>query len=216
MKLLVLGASGGIGRWVVQLAASKSHAVRALVRPGTVYDAPDGVEIRRGEALDWEVLAGAARGVDAVACCLGQRRAGQSPWSSPLSPPDLMARVTPLLLYAMRETGVRRLIAVSAAGVADSERQLSAPVRWMVRQGQIGVAYRDLAQMEQALAAADLDWLAVRPVTLVNGDPTGRAREVSRYGLLSSVRRSDVAAWMLSALESDLPLRSRTVLLGRR
>jgi hypothetical protein len=54
----------------------------------------------------------------------------------------------------------------------------------------------------------------VRPVTLVHGAPTGRARPVTRYGFTSSVRRSDVAARMLQALERREPFSERTVLLG--
>jgi uncharacterized protein YbjT (DUF2867 family) len=215
MNLLVLGASGGIGRWVVQLAAAKDHRVRALVRPATAYEAPAGVEVLRGEALDPGVLQNAVAGMDAVVSCLGQRRASQNPWSPLLSPRDLMTRLTPSLITAMRRAGVRRLVAVSAGGVAESIEQLTSPTRWLVRQGQIAVAYCDLATMEQTLAASDLDWLAVRPVTLVNGPPNGGAREVDRYRFTSTVRRSEVAAWMLGAVESESPFRQRTVLLGQ-
>jgi uncharacterized protein YbjT (DUF2867 family) len=214
MNVLVLGASGGVGRWVALLAVANGHRVRALVRPATPYDAPSGVEVLRGEALDPEVLDEAAAGMDAVVCALGQRRAGRSPWSAPLSPPALMARVTPMLTAAMRRAGTERLVTVSAGGVAESAAQLSAPVRWLVRQGQIGVAYRDLEAMERTLAGSGLDWLAVRPVTLVDGAPTGRAREVERYGLASTVRRSDVAVWMVEVLETEVPFRRRAVLLG--
>jgi uncharacterized protein YbjT (DUF2867 family) len=214
MKILVLGASGGIGRWVVRLAAERGHEVRALVRPTARFDVPDGVEVMQGEALEEEVLAGAVAGTDAVVSCLGQRRAGGSPWSAPLAPPDLMERVAPALVAAMRRAGTRRLVAVSACGVAESFAQLTGPVRWLVRQGQIGVAYRDLAAMEKALAGSGLDWLAVRPVTLMGGDPSGKAREVERYGFLSTVRRSDVAAWMLRQLETPTPFPQHSVLLG--
>jgi uncharacterized protein YbjT (DUF2867 family) len=214
MKLLILGASGGVGRWATRLAAEKGHRVRVLVRPAAAFDAPPGVEVLRGEALDPGALEHALEGVDAVLCCLGQRRAGRSPWSRPLSPPDLMERVARLLIPAMDTARVRRLVVVSAAGVAESEAQLTGPTRWLVRQGQIGVAYRDLAAMERALADSGLDWLASRPVTLIDGAPTGRAREVERYRFTSTVRRSDVAAWILDAVESGEPLGGRRVLLG--
>ena len=92
--------------------------------------------------------------------------------------------------------------------------QLSGFVRWLVTRGNIAVAYEDLARMESLLRASTLDWLAVRPVTLVHGPPTGRARPVARYTMMSRVRRSDVAAWVLSALEQREPFIDRTVLLG--
>jgi len=87
-------------------------------------------------------------------------------------------------------------------------------IRWIAGAGNVGVAYRDLAEMERQLSASRLDWLAVRPVTLMNGPPTGFASKVDRYGLFSIVRRSDVAAWMLAALSRPTPFIEQTVLLG--
>ena len=43
---------------------------------------------------------------------------------------------------------MNRVVAISAGGVAESIAQLSMPVRWVVGVGSMGVAYRDLAEME--------------------------------------------------------------------
>lgn len=215
MKMLVLGASGGCGRWLVELAQARGHKVTALVRPSTAYEAPPGVEVRRGEILDRETLDEAVTGADVVFSCLGLRRAGKSPWAALLSPPDLMAQVTPALIDSMNRHSVRRIVAISAAGVGDSEAQCTGLVKRMIHAGHVGTAYRDLTVMERLFEESDLDWLMVRPVTLVHGKPTERARPVDRFRLLSTVRRSDVAAWMLAAAENDFPLGRRCVLLGR-
>jgi uncharacterized protein YbjT (DUF2867 family) len=216
MKLLVLGASGATGRWLVRVAAQAGHQVTALIRPTASFDVPTGVRGVRGEVIDAAVLASAVAGQDAVASCLGLRRAGRSPWAPLRSPPDLMARVASTLVPAMRSGGVNRVVAMSAGGVAESITQLSTPVRWLVGVGNVGVAYRDLAEMELQLSASRLDWLAVRPVTLMDGPPTGRAGRVDRYGLFSIVRRSDVATWMLGALSRPTPFIEQTILLGTR
>jgi len=214
MKLLILGASGATGRWLVTLAAQAGHDVTALVRPSTPFDAPAGVRVIRGDVLDPANIATAVENQDAVASCLGIRRASKFPWAPILSPPDFTARVASALIPAMSHAGVRRVVAISAGGVAESIAQLTTPVRWMVGAGTIGVAYRDLAEMERRLSASQLDWLAVRPVTLMNGPPTGRVGKVEKYGLFSIVRRADVAAWMLGALARPTPYLEQTVLLG--
>ena len=216
MKLLVLGASGATGNWLARVATQAGHEVTALIRPAASFDAPAGVRVVRGEVLDPAVVTSVVTGQDAVASCLGQRRAGRSPLAPLRSPPDLMARVASNLVAAMRSAGVNRVVAISAGGVAESITQLSAPVRWVVGVGNVGVAYRDLAEMERQLSASRLDWLAVRPVTLMNGPPTGRAGRVERYGLFSIVRRADVATWMLGALARPTPFIDQTVLLGTR
>ena len=214
MKLLILGASGATGRWLVRLAAQAGHDVTALVRPSTPFDAPAGVRVIRGEVLDPAIIATAVENKDAVASCLGIRRASKFPWAPILSPPDFTARVASALIPAMSHAGERRVVVISAGGVAESITQLTTPVRWMVGAGTIGVAYRDLADTERLLSASRLDWLAVRPVTLVDGPPTGRVGKVEKYGLFSIVRRADVATWMLGALARPTPYVEQTVLLG--
>jgi uncharacterized protein YbjT (DUF2867 family) len=214
MRLLVLGASGATGRWLVRLAAQAGHDVTAVVRPATPFEAPNSVRVVRGDVLDPGTIAAAVEGQDAVASCLGIRRGGRSPWAPLRSPADFTTRVTSILIPAMASAGVRRVVAVSAGGVAESITQLSAPVRWLVGTGNVGVAYRDLAEMERQLSASRLDWLAVRPVTLMDGSPTGRVGKIARYGLFSIVRRADVAAWMLGALARRTPFVEQTILLG--
>ena len=214
MKLLILGASGGVGNWLTRLAAQAGHDVTAMVRPGSPFDPPAGVRVIRGEVLDPHALVAALEGQSAVASCLGLRRTSKLPWAPLLSPPDLTASVAQMLASAMPQAGVRRLVAISAGGVAESITKLTTPVRWMVSAGNVGTAYRDLAEMERIVASGRLDWLAVRPVTLVDGPPTGRVGKVERYGLFSIIRRADVAAWMLGALARPTPFIEQTIMLG--
>jgi uncharacterized protein YbjT (DUF2867 family) len=127
---------------------------------------------------------------------------------------DLTERVTRHVVAAMQSANVSRIIAISAGGVGDSFKQLSWLVQRTIIVGNVAVAYRDLDNMEHVLEQSGLDWLAPRPVTLVNGDPTSRAHPVEKFGLFSIIRRSDVAAWMLGELESPAPFKRRRVLLG--
>jgi hypothetical protein len=114
----------------------------------------------------------------------------------------------------MESRNVRRVVLISAGGVGDSFERLSWPVRQLVSAGNIAVAYRDLAGMEARFAASSLDWLAVRPVTLTWGAPRERARPVDRYELLSTVRRSDVAGWVVAAAAGHDVFTAHDVLLG--
>ena len=212
MRLLVLGASGACGRHVVRIAVERGHDVTAVMRPGSGYRPLESVESVIGQVTDRAFLHSVVVGHDTILSCLGLRRASILPWSRLLSPPDLVQRVTALLLDAVPPSA--RVIWISAGGVGDSRRLATLPIRLMIRSGHVGTAYDDLEVAESRVRSAGRTWLAVRPVTLVNGRPTGRASAVSRYSLSSVVRRGDVAQWMVDVADGAVRWDEDTVLLG--
>ncbi|MBS2023404.1 MAG: NAD(P)H-binding protein [Deltaproteobacteria bacterium] len=209
LRLFIVGASGGCGRALVAQAARAGHTVTALVRPGTAFDAPQGVTVVRGEVLSGEGL-DAMAGYDVVLSGLGIRRKNpRNPWSPPVSPTDFAAASARRIVAAIKQHGLTRVIAISAAGVAESEPRMHFIIRTLFAHSQVGVAYRDLAQMEQVYRESGLDWLCVRPVTLTDAPLSGRVREVSRFGLRAGMPRADVAAWMLARAEAGGPVTER-------
>jgi putative NADH-flavin reductase len=200
VKLAILGASGGVGRHLVQQALKRGHDVVALVRPSTPYEGPDGARVVRGEVLEEGVLPPLFEGRDAVLSSLGIRRKTANPWSRLVSPPDFVPTSAQRIVDAMRAVGVPRVVAVSSAGVAESAAHMNAPMRLLVATSNIGVAYRDLARMEQIYADSGVDWCCVRPVTLTDGAPTGEIRTVDHFGATMTISRADVAWAMLDRL----------------
>lgn len=217
MRLLILGASGGCGRWATRLAASGGHDVTAIVRPSTTYDAPAGVRVVRASAIDPNDIAFASEAQDAVISCIGpQRTSPANPWA-PLRPPAHVAELTArAIVTGLQASSVRRVVAISAAGVGDSFPHMNAIMRWLVRRSTVGTMYADLDAMEQVFGQSSLDWCAVRPVTLVNAAPSTRAREVQRFGTTSTIGRADVAAWLLRIATDAAPIAHRTPMIGWR
>lgn len=214
MRLLILGASGATGTWLTKLAVERGHAVTAAVRSSLAFGAPEGVAVKEGNVADAAFLDRILPGHDAVLSAVGLRRAALNPWARLLSPPDFTTRVARVLAPAMLRHGVQRLLVVSAGGVAESFLDATWAVKLMVRSGNVGVAYRDLASMEGVLSGSTLDWCAVRPVTLQHGPPRRPAREVRRFSISSMVRRSEVADWMLREIEKPGPFTKRQVMIG--
>lgn len=67
--------------------------------------------------------------------------------------------------------------------------------------------------MESVFETSDIDWMSVRPVTLLNGEPTGRIKQTNHYGLLDMIKRADVATWMLDNVEQTEPFSNRTTII---
>ena len=79
MAILVVGATGSIGRLVVDEAIRRGHAVRALVRdPGRAGQLARGAQIVTGDVTRPDTLSAAAEGVDAVVFTLGSDGAGKA------------------------------------------------------------------------------------------------------------------------------------------
>jgi uncharacterized protein YbjT (DUF2867 family) len=215
VRLLVIGASGQCGRWVARLAAARRHTVTALVRPTTRYEPPAAVVVERGDVLDAVALVGLMRGHDAVLSCIGpQRYHPANPWSAIRPPPRIGERSATSIVSAMRSAGVGRVVAISAAGVGDSASRLPLMMHLLVATSSVGAMYDDLEQMEGVYRRSGLEWTAVRPVTLVDGDPTSRTRILDRYRMTSTIARADVARWMLDLVDGRAPDGGRTPMIG--
>lgn len=202
MKIVVLGASNGVGRYAVDAAVSRGHEVTILVRMTTSYDYPASVRILEGTAAEPDDLDRALAGQDAVLSCVGIRfqRPG-NPWSGLVSPENLTEWVAQLLVSRMRKAGIRKLIALSAAGVGDSARGMHWLIRLLVRFSGLGLVYRDFANMEAVLRASDLEWMVVRPTRLQEHRANGRLKEVTRFGLFDKVSCRDVALFLVKSVE---------------
>ena len=81
MKLVVIGANGPTGQWLVRLAVERGHQVTAVMRKGASTSVPQGVDVIRGNPLDAAFVDMAVTGKDAVVTALGLRlRRGSNPF----------------------------------------------------------------------------------------------------------------------------------------
>ncbi|CAA9341747.1 MAG: hypothetical protein AVDCRST_MAG48-3684 [uncultured Friedmanniella sp.] len=196
MRIVVLGAAGGVGRRVVSLAAAAGHEVVAAAR--TPPQAAPSVRPVVVDVRDPEAVRGAVSGADAVLWCVGVTGGSGG---------DVGRTGLAHVVAAAAETGVGRVVTVSGAGVTlpddrkgPGARLVSALTRRFAR---------DLVEDKQGehdvLAASGLRWTEVRPPRLVDGDPTSRWRLVEEApGLTAApVSRGDVAAAMLDLAGSD-------------
>jgi len=210
MKVLLLGGSGGVGKHLVRLACDEGHIVTALTRR------PDGIDSRARILIDDVLRPGCFEehvcGHEIVLSALGIKRTNPAnPWSPLASPPDFSSRTATMLVNAMRQHSLPRVIAVSAAGVADSAARMNLLMRFFVAKSNIGIGYRDLAAMERVFANSGLDWCCPRPTRLTSGPLTRRVKITEGFPLIARISRADVAWWLLH--HATQPIRERTPII---
>lgn len=193
MKLIVVGAAGGVGRQVVEQGLGHGHEIVAFVSSRPLELTHERLAVVRGDTRDRDAMAQAVEGADAVVAALG----GPGEVAGARS----RSEAADAVISAMKLCKVRRLVAQSAAGVGESRD--SVPLTYRAR---IATQWRDvfvdLAAMEELVLLSGLDWTVVRPAALTDGPLTGLYR--TRENVLPeggrSISRPDVAALMLKAL----------------
>ncbi len=201
MRVAIFGASGATGKLLTGKCLAAGHTVAALVRTPARFALANRVRVVEGDAFSVDAIARTLDGADAVLSALGAR--------SPFADDETLERGVPLLVAAMGQAGVKRIIALGSAGALDSsmDRQ-PAWQRWMVKE----LVYRTLlkypvrAQRAQyaTLAGSSLDWTMVMPPVLTNEAGRGRYRvdgdALPPYGM--RIARADVAEFMFAQLGS--------------
>jgi uncharacterized protein YbjT (DUF2867 family) len=204
-----MGATSGIGAAAVENAVGRGLPIRAFARGADKLDATEGVEPFAGDARSAEDVSAALVGVRAVIYALGIKERLSMIWE----PETLFSDSTRVLLDAMKESKVRRLVAVTGFGAGRSRSAMSSIERvghWAI----FGRPYADKDRQETMLLESDLDWTIARPVILTKGPASRRMKVLRdpstwRNGLVS---RRDVARYLVDAVEDRLDIRQEVVL----
>ena len=209
-RVLIIGASKGIGLETVQRALAAGHTVRAFARsPVRLVGADTSrLEVVKGNALKSEDVEAALDRVDVVIQTLGIGLGDM------LGPVQLFSKSTRVLLPAMEARRVRRLIAVTGFGAGDSKSSISflhyIPFRLV-----FGRAYDDKDIQEKLIKASSLDWTLVRPGILTNGHRLGTYQVLTepKDWHNGTISRADVADFLVQQITDRTHVRKTPVLV---
>jgi len=210
MRVLVVGASNGIGLEATRQALNAGHHVRALARSATAIAISDpSLEKMRGNALKTEDVDAAVVGMDVVIQTLG---VGLGELFRPVF---LFSDATRVMIAAMKRQDIKRLICVTGFGAGDSRASISCLQR-LPFQIVFGRAYDDKSLQEQLIKESELDWTIARPGVLTSGPRTGHYQILSeasqwRNGIIS---RADVAEFLIRQIGDQTYIRKAPVLIN--
>jgi uncharacterized protein YbjT (DUF2867 family) len=210
-KVLIIGASHGIGLETVRAALRAGHSVRALARSAATIPVQDAnLEKVSGNALDPDAIRNALRDIDVVIQTLGVDFTPQLIFAGT----TLFSDSTRILVDAMKAAGVKRLITVTGLGAGDSRGHGGLLYDAIVFPLLLKRVYDDKDVQEWIVRASGLDWTIVRPGLLRDAPATGRYRVLTtpsdwRFGAIS---RADVADFLVRQVD-DRTLIGTTPLL---
>lgn len=195
MKLLIFGATRGVGAELTLQALARGHLVAAFARRAAAV-APGATAIQ-GDVLDRAAVESAVRAAapDAVLLALG----GAGIWARDY----VCSAGTENVLAALKGAGLgsTRVVCCTSMGVGDSAQLIPGFVKWLLKH-----PLADKEPQEAALRASGHPFVIVRPTGLRDAPARGRAALAVRQGEklpTSAIARADVAAFMLDCLASD-------------
>lgn len=203
MRLLVLGASGGVGSCLLKQAVARGHRITAQTRSAAKLTASEAVSVIVGSPTDKAFLQQHIVGHDAVVLCLGIDRIGKT---------TLFSETTTAIVGAMNAAAVRRLVAVTGVGAGDSKGHGGWFYNAIIYPFFTRNRYADKDRQEEFIEQSDLDWTIVRPAPFAASTGTGPWQVYTEIpdGLqLRSITRTEVASFILDILENASFIRKK-------
>lgn len=166
MHILILGATGRVGRHILELALMDGHHVTALVRsPDKLQVVDRNLTIVVGNTLNQEDLTHVIKGTDIVISALNTDGT------------TTLSESMPLLIEGMYNEGIQRIITIGTAGILQSRispdllrYQSSESKRKSTR------AAEEHHRVYTLLQQSTLDWTIVCPTYLPDGERLGTYR----------------------------------------
>lgn len=205
MRVIVIGATGTVGRLAVKEILSEGHQVTAFARsPERLDIRHQNLKLVRGNAMSEEEVAAAIEGQDGVVVTLGSGISRKS---------TVRSEGTMNVIKGMQQHGVSRLVCQSTLGTYETWSNLNFFWKRIMFGLLIKPVFLDHELQEKLVRASGLDWTIVRPSAFADG-PASESFNVdfapTMRNLTLKITRSDVARFLVKQL-SDLRYLRRAV-----
>jgi putative NADH-flavin reductase len=191
MHILIFGATGATGRYLVSQGLEQECQVTAFVRnPGMLATKHPNLSVVKGDLSDHNIIKNALNGVNAVISVLGNKTR-----KALFKPGNVISQNLPNIISAMEQSRVARLLFVTSFGV---NAKMFWPEKLLFRT-LLRNLFADLPVQERLIKESGLNWTIVRPARLTNGSKTGECRSEENIYIhpFSSISRADVADFLL-------------------
>ena len=198
-RVVIFGATGGVGALAVEEALAAGHAVTAQSRSmGRLAGLSEGVRAVAADPLNPAQVQAAVAGDDAVIYALGLRT---------LRPTPFFSDTTRILIDTMLACAVPRLIAITGVGAGETRGHGGWVYERLIFPLVTRHIYADKDRQEALIAVSGLDWTVLRPAPFASRAPHTalEVHETVTPGLtLTRITRHEVAHLAVALLtDSD-------------
>ena len=198
MNLIVFGATGTVGKQLVQQALFGGHHIKAFGRNvyTTDYLQTENLQLVQGALFDESEVFNAIKGCDAVLSAIGGTRDG-SDKTRTLGMKNIIKQ--------MQKTGVKRIIAIGGSGIlnADENTLLIDQEGYPEKYIPIGKEHQKAYEL---LKDSGLDWTMIGSPEIIDNGPTGNYITAADYEPVPNkyrINAGDLAMFMLNELNKN-------------
>ena len=195
MKILIIGATRGIGKSLLETALEEKFEVTVLARtPEKIAISHPRLRVAKGDVLEIESIAAAAKGQEAICSCIGV--------PITFKQVSLFSTAARNILVAVKQNPGQKYIAVTGIGAGDSKGHGGFLYDKIFKPFLLKTIYADKDREEEIIKSSGVDWMIVRPAGLTNGKRTGKYRVFTDMKGVTARRisRLDVADFILKQL----------------
>jgi putative NADH-flavin reductase len=197
MKICIFGADGRTGVEVVKYAKEKGYDVVAFVyNENSNKYLPEGIEIKKGDVMDYTKVTDAIKGTDAVISVLGHIKGS-----------DLLMQTKGMenIVNAMKENGTRRVLSLTGTGArvaGDTPSLIDTLLNFIVKLVDPD-RINDGVKHVEVLKNSGLDFTVVRVLKLSKSDELFNGYKLTDGGPAELQTSRKKAAQVLVDLVSD-------------
>lgn len=196
MKIVVFGASGKTGQFVLEDALASGNEVIAYVRAKeSIKQVHPKLQVVEGQLNEYDKIKSIIIGSDACISTLGG--------ASLTKHSHVIMEGIASIVRIMEETNVKRFIYLSSYGAGESRNSMPQPLRFLLADVMLRVPLADHSANENRIKKSTLEWTIIRPGGLTNGPKTAQLKHSSDNTKLKgnpSVARTNVATFILEQL----------------
>lgn len=203
MKVIVFGATGRTGKYIVKEALAKGYDVTAFVRNelamlNTTHPCLKKIQ---GDVLIYKNVEEAIQGHDVVIVALGVQTN---------EPTTVLSRGTENIVKAMQLHGIKKIICMSSAGIFDNDSNFI--FLKIIKPFMLKHIFQDKVKQLMVLENSNLDWILIRPSMLIDIPWTGNIQVSYDKPKKNKIGRADVADYIITQITDSGNIRKMPII----